>query len=111
MSDTDIAALRHLEESLWSQETRYDLAHQEKIFAADCVEFGRSGKRYRRAELISASGKPFEAGLSEFEVHLLSGNVALTTYVSSLTADGATEISNRSSIWVRVGATWQLHFH
>ena len=111
MPDADKTALHHLEESLWHPETRYDLAHQERVFATECFEFGRSGKRYTRAEMISGSGRPFQAVLSDLEVRLLSSDVALVTYLSALTAEAGPELSNRSSIWVRSGATWQLHFH
>ena len=110
-SGDEFEVLLRLEQSLWCPETRYNLGHQEKIFAASFVEFGRSGQRYTRAELISASGRQFEAEVSEFQVRLLSDNVALLTYVSSFKADGEIEISNRCSLWVRDGTTWQLHFH
>ena len=42
LTQKDIEELRGLEESFWRSETRYDLAHQERFFAPDCFEFGRS---------------------------------------------------------------------
>ena len=113
----DIEALSALEESLWRPETRYDLAHQDAIFAPDCVEFGRSGKRFARIELIAGAGRNFRAELPLplFQVRMLSADVALVTYRSKIYADhksGRTcEMANRSSLWVRTGDSWRLHFH
>ena len=109
----DLEALYALEVSLWRSESRYDLAHQEKIFAPNCFEFGRSGKRYTREDLIAADGPPLQAKLplAFFHVRMLSADVALVTYVSQVTRDGAIERANRSSLWARHGVSWQLHFH
>ena len=109
----DLEALYALEVSLWQAETRYDVAHQENVFAANCFEFGRSGKRYSREDLIASAGHPFQAKLPLpfFHVRMLSIDVALLTYRSEVIFGPTTETANRSSIWVRHGASWQLHFH
>jgi len=41
-----------LEQTLWRRETRFDRALMEATFAPGFFEFGRSGRRYTRAELI-----------------------------------------------------------
>jgi hypothetical protein len=44
LTDADLENLKYLEESLWKSKTRFDLYHQEKVFAPDFFEFGRSGR-------------------------------------------------------------------
>jgi hypothetical protein len=49
------AELTQLEEDMWREGTRYDLAFQERRFATDFVEFGRSGQVYTREQVISTN--------------------------------------------------------
>ncbi|MDZ4089553.1 MAG: nuclear transport factor 2 family protein [Tabrizicola sp.] len=44
-----LAALEH---TLWHSETRHDHALMEATFAPDFREFGRSGRRYTRDDLL-----------------------------------------------------------
>jgi hypothetical protein len=46
ISDADRTELIRLEEAMWIAETRYDKAFQERHFATDFFEFGRSGRTY-----------------------------------------------------------------
>ena len=48
LSKQDRAALERLEEDLWREETRFDLKRMNEIIAPDFLEFGRSGRIYRR---------------------------------------------------------------
>jgi len=111
-SENDINELQRLEESLWRSETRWDLAHQEKIFAPDFFEFGRSGRTYTREQLVRTTSVPINAKipLANFRVQALDGNNALVTYVSEVQYE-LLEKANRSSIWSRAGESWQLRFH
>ena len=113
VSSSELETLRQLEVALWRSETRFDAEYQEQIFAPDSFEFGRSGRRYKRSEMILVDPKPINARLplDLFHAHMLAPDVALVTYVSEVTNGPIIEISNRSSLWVRTGETWQLQFH
>lgn len=63
LSATDRAELTRLEEAMWTPDTRFDLQFQEARFALDFLEFGRSGRVYRRADVICAGGAHFTARL------------------------------------------------
>jgi len=113
LSDSDIAELTMLEESMWRAGTRYDRAWLEKVWAADMVEFGRSGHVYGRDELMDAQGDdiPATLPLPDFRITPLDADTVLVTYVSELLRGRALERSNRSSIWSRTPEGWRMRFH
>jgi hypothetical protein len=93
-----------LELTLWHPASRYDRALIDATFAPDFHEFGRSGRRYTRAELLDAAPRDFTATLHE-------ATITLTTYIPELhTAEGP-ERANRSSTWDNASGRWQLRFH
>ena len=85
----------------------------ESVLAEDFFEFGRSGRVYQRRDTISAEGYSFEAvfPLPDFEVRLISEDVAQVTYNSQATYDGVLLKARRSSIWLRMPQGWVLKFH
>ena len=111
----DIATLRALEETLWTAATRFDPALMDRTFAKDFFEFGRSGRRYERAELILAPvpGAAIDATLPlpDYNVALVAPGVALATYTSELRRGGSVERARRASLWVRGDDGWRLRFH
>jgi hypothetical protein len=104
--------LRKLEESLWRAETRFDRAYMDSVLSPDYFEFGRSGRIYTREEVINVPQQEIKARLplKEFKVHLLKDDVALVTYISEVES-GELLVGNRSSLWVRTPAGWQIVFH
>ncbi len=112
LNQNDLDELRELEESLWRAETRFDLAFQEKVFAPDFFEFGRSGKIYSRKEIIRTDWQEIRATLplKNFKVRALDENTVQVTYISEVQYD-TLERANRSSIWSRTPHGWQLRFH
>ena len=72
----------------------------DKIFAPGFFEFGRSGRRYARSDMLFGSDKysTIEATLplSEFCAHHLSDDVVQITYVSEVFRDGEVLRGNRS---------------
>ena len=52
LEQSDMLTLRHLEESLWRRETRFDSRYMEEILAPEFIEFGRSGRKYSRADSL-----------------------------------------------------------
>ncbi len=113
ISEKDKILLQQLEENLWRQETRYDAKFLEKVLAADFFEFGRSGRTYTRQDTLSHTSQPIDAvlPLPDFQVRLLTPDVALVTYNSARTFEGEVEHGRRSSIWSRTPTSWELRFH
>ncbi len=113
LSPHDWDLLRRLETELWRAETRFDRAYMETIFAEDFYEIGRSGRIHSRETLLSVSGNSIEAvlPLPDFNIRLLTEDVAQVTYNSMVTYDGVVEYGRRSSIWSRAGESWVLRFH
>jgi DNA-binding MarR family transcriptional regulator len=108
----DYGRLRALEESMWRAETRFDAAHMERVLSADFFEFGRSGRVYTRAEIIAMKGGaiPVIFPLREFKITAIDRQVALVTYVSEVRRNGV-ERGNRSSLWRKTPAGWEMRFH
>ena len=115
LSAEDRARLRRLEEELWREETRFDRARMEQLLAPDFVEYGRSGRRYRREDALAAERGPIQAvlPLPDFAVRLLAPDIAQVTYRSAVTVDGQVQYGRRSSLWSRAadGEGWVLRFH
>lgn len=112
LTEHELETLKDLEESLWRSETRFDLSHQEKVFAPDFFEFGRSGRTYTREQMVRTVAEPVIAKLplQNYKVHLLDLNNVLVTYVSEVQYEEL-EKANRCSIWSRTSEGWQLRFH
>lgn len=112
-SADEIDRLRMLEEGLWRANVRFDAQAMEEILSADFFEFGRSGRIYRREDILAIQAQEIKAVLPliDFKVRLLDANIAQTTYISVVTYDDVEERGLRSSIWSRSRTSWQLRFH
>ena len=115
MTNADVLRLRGLEEGLWRTETRFDPVWMAQILAPDFMEYGCSGRIYARDEILPGEEErgviDATLPLPGFAVRALSSEIVQVTYVSALRSRGAIQLCNRSSIWRRVGASWQLCFH
>ena len=109
----DFAAPHPLELSLWHAATRFDRTLMDATFSPDFLEFGRSGRRYSRDELlpVESNRQTIDASLHNLAARPLSADLALVTQFSELRHPGAIEWANRSSIWDRSSGRWQLRFH
>jgi hypothetical protein len=104
--------LAALELTLWRSETRHDRALMDATFAPDCREFGRSGRRYTREDLLpTGESHPVDATLHGLTITNFGDALALVTYISELRRPTGTEWANRSSLWDRTSGHWQLRFH
>lgn len=85
----------------------------EELLAPDFVEFGRSGRVYRRGDTLAVPRGPIDAvlPLPGFRVRSLSPEIAQVTYDSAVTYGGVVQHARRSSIWSRAAAGWVLRFH
>lgn len=109
----DFEKLKELEESLWRSETRFDQEYMDRVLAHDFFEFGRSGRRYKREETLSGARPQtinIKFPLKNFSITLIDTNVALVTYISEVMYEEM-EVANRSSIWLKTPAGWQIKFH
>ena len=113
LSEEDVRRLRELEEGLWRAESRFDDAWMRRVLADDFFEFGRSGRVYRREEILNVSAQEIRAvlPLPGLEVRAMSADVALVTYISELSSEAGPERANRSSIWSQTADGWRLRFH
>ena len=114
-----LADLIELEVLLHQAEVRTNRETLDALLHEDFLEFGRSGIRYSKAEILEellAEGESTENSSiwsQEFELSLLSPSIALLTYKSaSLKQDGClSRYSLRSSIWELTASAWQMRFH
>jgi hypothetical protein len=107
------AELTQLEEDMWREGTRYDPAFQERRFARDFVEIGRSGQVYTREQVISAHPGQILAvlPLANLSIRRLDTHTAQLTYDSQVTHGGTVHYAHRSSIWSLIDGIWVMRFH
>ncbi len=104
--------LRVLEEQLLQAGFRKIPERVAELLADEFVEFGSSGHRFNKAQIIkSLQAESSERwSLSEFCVSLLAPDVALATYQAIRYTEPPVH-SLRSSIWKLRDGRWQLVFH
>jgi len=115
LQSEDWDVLRALEETLWLAETRFNPELMDQTFAQNFVEFGRSGRRYERSDMIFQSTPEAvidaKLPLPDYSVELVAPDVALATYTSEVRYGDQLERGRRSSLWVKTGGQWKLCFH
>lgn len=115
LTPEDRDALIALEETLWRAETRFDPVLMDQTFSQDFLEFGRSGRRYERAEMLFDLDPTAEINvllpLPDYSVELVAVDVALATYTSEVRYGDEIEVGRRSSLWIKDGGRWKLRFH
>jgi len=81
--------------------------------ADDFIEFGRSGLRYTREDVMPTERDTaaFEAALHGIAYMPIGSECALVTYLSEVRNEREIEWANRSSLWDKSSGTWKLRFH
>jgi hypothetical protein len=105
LTSDQVAMFRDLETSLHRHEVRASRERASAFIADDFVEFGKSGKVYDKATVLTQmqSEQPgAQIPVEDFVARALAPDVVLVTYRTS---------ALRSSIWVRRQGKWQLVFH
>ncbi|NOV21181.1 DUF4440 domain-containing protein [Ensifer adhaerens] len=116
-ADPNFAEIQFLEEALHRPSVRHSRIAIEALLAEDFIEFGASGRVYRRAEVINllSQGEDETDSIlrtSNYALAPISQNAVLLTYQSHLTyRDGSERSALRSSIWKHDGKKWQILFH
>jgi hypothetical protein len=83
-----------------------------QLLAEDFVEFGSSGRVFRRADILAAlrDETPVTITASDFLLHPLGPDAALLTYRTVRHGEPPFH-ALRSSIWRRDGDAWRMVFH
>lgn len=106
-----------LEKHLATLDTRSKADELSRLLDDDFVEFGASGRRFDKQEIIAllSDDKNFTPyDIHDFKMALLAADTALVTYVIPARMDGNAQLkdgSRRSSIWKLADDRWQLFFH
>jgi hypothetical protein len=113
LSEQDRQVLTRLEEAMWREETRFDVAFMDRALAPDFFEIGRSGRTYTRQKTLDVPREQIDAKLPlpELQIRPLDADTTQVTYNSEVRYAGVVEFGRRSSIWSRSGDAWVLRFH
>jgi uncharacterized protein (DUF952 family) len=104
--------LKHLEQGLWQEETRFDRSWMDRILHPDFTEVGRSGHTYTRTEILTTPRVALDVPIGDdYRLVSIDDEVAMARYVSYDSYDGVDQNAHRTSIWVRTDSGWRLRFH
>ncbi len=102
-----VAELIALEHAMWADATRGDQAWMNDHLSETFSEFGWSGRRYTRSDIIDQEIGPIDVELSDLTVRVVGRDAVLVTS-RSIEPRG---VGNRASLWVRHQGRWLLDFH
>lgn len=104
-----------LELSLLKPEVRSSKEALDKLLADDFIEFGSSGNKYTKQDILERlpnTTEKVEYVVSDFKVDTPSEEIAIATFKTERTTDGKDKVfSLRSSHWRKVDGGWQMFFH
>ncbi len=107
--------IKELELSLLKPEIRSSKEALDKLLASDFVEFGTSGNKYTKTDILKRLPNTLERVeyvVSNFAVDTPAENIAVATFKTERTTDGKDKvISLRSSHWRKTDGEWQMFFH
>ncbi len=104
-----------LELSLLKPEVRSSKEALDKLLADDFIEFGSSGNKYTKQDILERLPNTLEKVeylVSDFNVDTPSENIVIATFKTVRTTDGKDKVvSLRSSHWRKADGSWQMFFH
>ena len=104
-----------LELSLLKPEVRSSKEALNGLLADDFIEFGTSGNKYTKADILERLPNTLEKveySVSDFNVDTPSENIAVATFKTERATDGKDKvISLRSSHWRKIASGWQMFLH
>lgn len=107
--------LLELETRLQQAEVRADRQALEALLADDFLEFGASGGRWDKAQVLESLPQQdfIERSISEFSLQPLAADLAQVTYLCHNAAAGGRAAGSawRSSLWRCREGRWQMLFH
>lgn len=116
MASDLLERLRQFETDLHRTATRRNQVRLETLLHPDFEEFGRSGRRHSRDEVLREFVNEEELApvhAQDFELREINGGIALLTYRSAH-VDSAGNLYRhtlRSSLWVQTASGWKIRFH
>ena len=110
--DEDVQLVIGLELQLLQPQVRASAGELDRLLHPDFCEFGASGRRWDKPEMILAltgeqAGGDAPATAADIAGIRLADDVVHVTYVSRRDQRD----TRRSSIWLRTGTGWRLYFH
>ncbi|MGD0143792.1 MAG: DUF4440 domain-containing protein [Rhizomicrobium sp.] len=111
-----LSILRELESRIYQPEIRRDRAKLDALAHSDFFEFGSSGARYSRSDildLLPLDKSNNKVWAQDWAVQPLGDGFALLTFKSAHEqSDGTLERHTlRASIWALTAQGWQILFH
>lgn len=100
-----------LELKLQQEDVRSDKKQLAQLVHDNYLEFGRSGKVWKKADLLVSDQKIPQLHIqsSEFSVQKVGERSYLVSYLTTEQETG--KQTNRRSLWVKEENAWQLLFH
>jgi hypothetical protein len=115
MGEDTARIILNLELELLQPDTRRSTERLGELIAADFLEIGESGKRYKKSDLLQMlpGSMPLKFTIQEFEVVSISDDTVLAMYrlVKEDLNSGEAHSSLRSSLWLHRDRRWQILFH
>ena len=116
MTNLLLETLRSLEIELHQPDVRADVERLGLLLHDDFVEIGRSGKRYKKSDIIQRLQSEKSADKiwsQDYAVEEIGDGLALLTYKSAhINAHREmTRYTNRVSLWQFTAQGWQMRFH
>ncbi len=103
------------EKHLFLPEVRKSAEELDRLLADKFVEFGSTGDKYNKKQIIDAldSESELQITATEFDFEKLAGDAAMLTYRAVIKEKGVEKerISLRTSIWKLIEDRWQMLFH
>lgn len=102
--------IESFERELVDPKIRKDVGRIGELLSDEFLEFGSSGKVYRKRDVLGSAKKlgTTEYRLSEFTFKMLGESHILVTYRSTTSFQ---EVAHRSSIWAKENGRWQMLHH
>lgn len=108
--------LEQLERELHQPSTRSDASRLAELLHPDFREFGKNGRDYRFREILEelfGEDGDLRVWSGSYTLQHTTKDSALILYKSAhIEVDGSlSSFSLRSSLWVKLGESWQMIFH
>ncbi len=107
--------IERLETELLQPDVRASAKKLNGLLADDFLEFGASGRQYRKQDIVTHLPMLANAHytIHDFAIVELSGSIVLATYRAEKEEkeNGRKTFSLRSSLWQKRNGAWQMLFH
>ncbi|MBZ9559680.1 MULTISPECIES: DUF4440 domain-containing protein [unclassified Modicisalibacter] len=117
MNDSDLLQhLRHLEVALHQPLTRSDRGRLDELLDDEFLEFGKSGARLTKADILEwlpVERRADTIWSEGYEIARLAEDIALLTYRAAQADDEGNLSAHtlRSSLWIHSARGWRIRFH